>query len=220
MSTHPVATTQHRQPLPSSSARRMTGAAGAATLVTFVAAVLVAPKQDLTTRAQLEAFLADNGRWQALTWLLMLATGLAWLLFVAGIRRLMPDGPGRDLFTIAAIAGQAATWAGASLNTAAAPADAHGLSLPVYQAFGEAGHLAVAAGTAATGLALLGLARATVRADLWSPTVSRATTVAGVLLILTAVIGPLSIPVYVLWLITISVLLVRPRHEDPKPATR
>jgi hypothetical protein len=208
MSTHPLTTTQDAPPEPAPPSRRATGAAGLATLVTYAAAVLVAPKQDLTTRAQLHAFLEDNGRWQAVAWLLMVLTGLAWLVLVVGLRRLLPGSPDRDLFTAAAVAGQAATWAGASLNTAAAPPAAHSLSLPVYQAFGEAGHLAVATGTAATGLALLGLARAAATSGLWSSAVSRGTTTAGVLLIVAAVVGPVSVPVYALWLLIISILLL------------
>jgi hypothetical protein len=208
MSTQPLTTTQHAAPKPAPPSRRATGGAGLATLVTYAAAVLVAPKQDLTSRAQLHAFLEDNGRWQAVAWLLMVVSGLAWLVFVVGLRRLLPAGPGRDLFTAAAVAGQAATWAGASLNTAAAPPDARGLSLPVYAAFGEAGHLAVATGTAATGLALLGLARAAATSGLWSSAVSRGTTTAGILLVVAAVVGPVSVPVYALWLLILSILLL------------
>ena len=176
--------------------------------MTYAGAVLLAPKHDLNSDAQLHAFLEDTGRWQAVAWLLMVVTGLAWLVFVVGLRHLLPGSPGRDLFTAAAIAGQAATWAGASLNTAAAPPPARGLSLPVYVAFGEAGHLAVATGTAATGLALLGLARAAATCGLWPTTVNRGTTIAGVVLLVAAVIGPVSIPVYALWLLTISILLL------------
>jgi hypothetical protein len=218
MSTHPLTTTQDTPPVTASRSGRAAGAAGLATLATYAAAVLIAPKQDLTNRAQLQAFLEDNGRWQALAWLLMLVTGLCWLLFVVGLRRLLPGSPGRDLFAAAAIVGQAATWVGASLNTAAAPPDARDIPLPVYQAFGEAGHLAIAAGTAATGLALLGLARATGKSRLWSTSISRGTTLAGALLILTAVIGPVSIPVYTLWLLTISILLLRGNHTNPNTA--
>jgi hypothetical protein len=90
--------------------------------------------------------------------------------------------------------------------------------LPVYQAFGEAGHLAIATGTATTGLALLGLASATGHSRFWSTSISRGTTAAGVLLILTAVVGPVSIPVYALWLLTISVLLLRWNGTKPNAA--
>lgn len=75
-------------------------------------------------------------------------------------------------------------------------------------AFGEAGHLAAAAGTAAAGLALLGLSRAAA-VGLWSTPVARGTGAAGVLLIAAAVIGPVSIAAYALWLLIISVLLLR-----------
>lgn len=218
MRTHLFTTTQDTRPEEASPSGRAVGAAGLATLATYAAAVLLAPKQDLTTRAQLHTFLEDNGRWQALVWLLMLVTGLCWLLFVVGLRRLLPGSPGRDLFAAAAIVGQAATWAGASLNTAAAPPDARGISLPVYQAFGEAGHLAIAAGTAATGLALLGLARATGNSRLWSGSISRGTTLASVLLMLTAVIGPVSTSVYALWLLTISILMLRWNGTNPNTA--
>jgi hypothetical protein len=218
MSTHPFTTTQDTPRETATPSGRAAGAAGLATLATYAAAVLLAPKQDLTTRAQLQAFLEENGRWQALAWLLMLMTGLSWLVFVLGLRQLLPGSHGRDLFTAAAVVGQAATWAGASLNTAAAPPDAGGISLPVYQAFGEAGHLAIAAGTAATGLALLGLARATGNSRHWSASTRHGTTFAGVLLMLTAVIGPVSIPVYALWLLTISILLLRWHGTNPNAA--
>ena len=215
MSTQPLTSTPEAALDTERSPRRVAGAAGLVTLVTFAAAVIVRPNRDLTTQAQLETFLEDNGRWQAVAWLLMLLTGLAWLVFVVGLRRVLPASHGRDLFVAAALAGQAATWAGASLNTAAAPADAHGLSLPVYEAFGEAGHLAVATGTAATGLALVGLARAAMNTGLWPTIISRATTIAGVLLIVAAVIGPVSVPVYALWLLIISVLLLRSNASNP-----
>ena len=163
----------------------------------------------MTTSTQLHAYLEDNGSRQALAWVLTLASGLAWLLFVVGLRRLLPDSHGRDLFTVAALAGQGATWAGTSLSTAAAPPAARAVSLPVYEAFGEAGHLAVAAGTAATGLAFVGLARAVAQTRLWSKTGVRITAVAGALLVIAAVVGPVSVPVYVLWLLGCSILLVR-----------
>ena len=43
-------------------------------------------------------------------------------------------------------------------------------------------------------------------------------TLAGVLLMLTAVIGPVSIPVYTLWLLTISILLLRWNGTNPNAA--
>ena len=216
MLTRPLTTTPTIVPETGRPSRRAAGAAGLATLFSYAAAVLVAPKQDLTTRGQLHNFLEHNGRWQAVAWLLMLLSGLTWLLFVIGLRRLLPASYGRDLFTAAALAGQAATWTGASLNTAAAPADTHGLSLPAYQALGEAGHLAIAAGTAATGLALLGLARAGRNSGLWSAAISRGTTITAILLIVAAVIGPVSIPAYALWLLIISILLLasNPTNAD------
>lgn len=188
---------------------RATGAAGLVTVAGLVAAVLLAPHQDVTTSAQLHAFLEDRGWLQALDWLLMLACGLAWLVFVVGLRRLLPDGHGRDLFTMAVVAGQAATWAGASLNTAAAAPESHNVSLAVYMAFGEAGHLALAAGTAATGLALVALSRAAAKARVLPTAMTRATAVVGLVLIVAAVIGPISIPTYALWLLAVSVLLLR-----------
>jgi hypothetical protein len=210
MTTQPLSSTSpdtYSAPAPPS--RRATGAAGLVALAAFIAAILVAPKQDLTTGEQLRGFLADNGWRQAVAWLLTLAYGLTWLLFVVGLRRLLPDAHGRDLFTAAALAGVATTWAGTSLNTATAPHNAHGVTLPVYEAFGEAGHLAVAAGTAATGLAMIGLARAAVAGGLWSTTTTRLTAIAGAVLIATAVVGPISIPVFVLWLLAVSILLLR-----------
>ena len=208
MPTHMLINPQNTVPEAVSPSGRATGIAGLATFVTYAAAVLLTPKQDLDTSAQLQAFLEQNGRWQLLAWLLMLVSGLCWLLFVLGLRRLLPGSAGSDLFTAAAIVGQAATWVGASLNTAGAPPGARGIPLPVYQAFGEAGHLAIAAGTAATGLALLGLAAASTRSRLWSTWIGRVTALAGTVLILTAVIGPVSIPVYSLWLLIISILML------------
>ncbi len=220
MSASSFVTTHDAPPHPVSPTRRTTGVAGLVTLATFAATVLVAPKQDLSSSAQLHAFLDENGRWQAVAWLLSVAGGLTWLVFVVGLRHLLPGGASRDVFTAAAVAGQAATWVGASLVTAAAPSAAHNLSLPVYVAFGEAGHLAAAAGTAATGLALLGLSRAA-PIGLWSTTVSRGTAIAGVVLIAAAIIGPVSIPAYALWLLIISVLLLRHRgHTSSSAATR
>ena len=221
MSTQPFATTHDAPRQRISPTRRTIGVAGLVTLTTFAAAVLVAPKQDLSSSAQLLVFLDDNGRWQALAWLLSVASGLGWLVFVVGLRHLLPDGVSRDVFTGAAVAGQAATWVGASLDTAAAPSAAHNLSLPVYVAFGEAGHLAAAAGTAATGLALLALSRAAADGGLLSTTVARGTAVAGIVLVAAAVIGPVSIPAYALWLLIISVLLLRrPGRTSLSPLPR
>jgi hypothetical protein len=209
MTTHPLTSTHPADTTPPPPSRRATGTIGLLSLALFIAAVLVAPKQDVTTPTQLHAFLKENGVLQAVAWLLTVLWGLTWLLFVVGLRRLLPESQGRDLFTAAAVAGQAATWAGVSLNTATAPSGAHGVTLPVYEAFGEAGHLAMAAGTAATGLALIGLARAAADAGFWSTTTTRVTVVAGTVLIVTAVIGPISIPVYVIWLLATSILLLR-----------
>jgi hypothetical protein len=209
MTTHPLTSTRPTDTIPAPPSARATGNIGLLTLLVFIAAILVAPKQDVTTPTQLHVFLKGNGVLLAVAWVLTLVWGLTWLLFVVGLRRLLPESHGRDLFTAAAVAGQAATWAGVSLNTATAPSGAHGVTLPVYEAFGEAGHLAMAAGTAATGLALIGLARAAAAAGYWSATTTRATAVAGSVLIVTAVIGPISIPIYVMWLLGTSILLLR-----------
>ncbi len=142
--------------------RRRWAAAGAAfgALVLLVAAVLVAAPEDVHTQAALRGYLDRAEGRMLLAWILSVLAGLAWLCLAVALRRLLPRGGGRDLFVAAVIAGQAAAWAGVSLGTAAAAPDAHQIPLSVFNALGEAAHLAGAAATAAMGLALLGLATA------------------------------------------------------------
>jgi hypothetical protein len=191
-------------------AGRLTGAAGLLALTTLVLGVVIGTRPDIADQSALRAFLETDGTRLFLAWLVVTVAGLAWLCFVVGMRGLLPAGSGRDMFTLAAVAGQAATWIGAALETAGAPQDAHDLPLSVYTAFGEAGHLAGAAGIAATGLALTGLAFAMrLRPTSWPRSFPGLTTVAGVLLVLTAPAGPVNLPVLVLWLGAVSVIALR-----------
>jgi predicted small integral membrane protein len=189
---------------------RPTGAAGLLALATLVAGVVVGARPDIASQSALSAFLETDGTRLFVAWLTINVSGLAWVCFVVGIRALLPVGLGRDLFTFAAVTGQAATWIGWALETATAPQGAHDVPLPVYTAFGEAGHLAGATGMAATGLALMGMASALrSRSVGWPRWVPGATTAAGVLLVLGAVVGPASLPVLLAWTVTMSFLLMR-----------
>lgn len=193
---------------------RRTGAAGLVAVFTLVFATVLGTRTDVLSRPALHSFLENSGSRLFIAWLFMVVSGLAWLGFVVGLRSILPAGPSADLFGVGAVLAQALTWCGASLNTAAAAPDARGLSLPVFNALGEAAHLTTAAGVAATGLALLGLA-ASGATVLWSTTFAKATGTAGVLLILTAVIGPLSLPVLVLWTTTAAILVLRAGTAAP-----
>jgi hypothetical protein len=82
--------------------------------------------------------------------------------------------------------------------------------LPVYTALGQAGHLAGAAGVAATGLALTGLAfTMPLRRTAWARSLARITMGAGILLMRTAPVGPVSLPVLALWTAATSVTAFR-----------
>lgn len=192
--------------------RRRWAAAGAAfgALVLLVAAVLVAAPEDVHTQAALRGYLDRAEGRMLLAWILSVLAGLAWLCLAVALRRLLPRGGGRDLFVAAVIAGQAAAWAGVSLGTAAAAPDAHQIPLSVFNALGEAAHLAGAAATAAMGLALLGLATAVRSAPAPLPRwFGWLTAGAGVVLIPAAVVGPVSLPVTWFWLLTLGTLLLR-----------
>jgi hypothetical protein len=190
--------------------RRAAAAAAFGALALLVAAVLVAAPEDVRIQAALQGYLDRAEGRMLLAWILGVLAGLAWLCLVVALRRMLPRGGGRDLFMAAAIAGQAAAWAGVSLGTAAAVPDAHQIPLPVFTAFGEAAHLAGAAATAAMGLALLGLAAAIRSGAAPLPQwFGWLTAGAGVLLIPAAVVGPLSLPVTWLWLLTLGTLLLR-----------
>jgi hypothetical protein len=199
--------------------RRATGAAALTVLVTLVAAQLVGARTDVGSQASLQVFLDHHGARLFVAWVLTVLGGLAWLGLITGMRRLLPGGGARDLFVAAGVAGQAIGWAGASLGTAAAAPDARDIPLSVYNAFGEAAHLASAAGIAATGLALIGLGAAASGAlPVALPRfVARLTTAAGVLLILTGPIGPISLPVNVFWLLTLSIVLLRRPTDTAAP---
>lgn len=191
--------------------RRVMGAAALMVLVMLVTAQLVGARTDVRSQASLQASLDDNAVRMFIAWVLTVLGGLAWLGLITGMRRMLPGCGARDLFLAAGVAGQAMGWAGASLSTAAAAPDARDIPLSVYHAIGEAAHLASAAGVAATGLALIafGAAASGALPTVLPRLVTRLTTAAGVLLILTGPIGPISLPVTAFWLLTISVVLLR-----------
>lgn len=202
------ASEQPRPPAP--KAGRMTGAAGLLALTTLVLGVVLGARPDMADQSALAAFLETNGNRLFLAWLLTTVSGLAWICFIVGIRAHVPNGAGRDVFTLAAVAGQAATWIGAALETATAPEGARDVPLSVYTALGEAGHLAEAAGIAATGLGLIGLASAMrMRPAGWPHSLAGLSTAVGILLMLTAPIGPVSLPVLALWTAVASVTAFR-----------
>ena len=209
--THTAPIRESQEPKPSAPrTRRLTGAAGLLALTTLVLGVVLGARPDIADQSGLAAFLQTHGTRLFLAWLLTTISGLSWLCFVVGIRGYLPVGGGRDVFTLAAVAAQAATWMGSALDTATAPSAAHDVPLSVYTAFGEAGHLAGAAGIAATGLALTGLAFAMrLRGAPWPRSLARLTLGAGILLVVTAPIGPASLPVLALWTITASVTAFR-----------
>jgi hypothetical protein len=189
--------------------RRVAAAAAFGALVLLIAAVLVAVPEDVHTQAALQEYTDRAGGRMLLGWMLGVLSGLAWLCLVVGLRRMLPSGGGRDLFVVAAVAGQAMAWAGASLGVAAAAADARQIPLSVFNVLGDAAHLAGTAAAAATGLALLGLAAAvrSVPADLprWFGWL---TVGLGVVLLVVGTIG-VSAPVTSLWLLTVGTLLLR-----------
>ena len=209
--THAAPSRESDHPMPPTPGTgRLTGAAGVLALTTLVLGLLLSAKPDITDQSELSSFLETNGNRLFLAWLVTTVSGLAWLCFVVGIRGLAPAGGGRDVFTLAAVAAQAATWMGSALDTATAPSVAHDVPLSVYTAFGEAGHLAGAAGIAATGLALVGLAFAMrLRRTAWPRSLARFTMGAGILLMLTAPVGPISLPVLALWTAAASVTAFR-----------
>lgn len=192
---------------------RLTGIFGLLTAATFTATVVVAAKPDLTTSTALHAFLEDSGPRLFVAWVLALVSGLAWVGFVVGLRTLLAPGAARDLFTFAALIGQAAHWVAASLDAAAAPSGAHDISITVYDAIGEAAHLTGAAGLSVTGLALVGLAAAAATtARPWPRAFTRLTAVTGVFVVLTSVVGPLSLPAFAVWTVVAGILLLRDAH--------
>ncbi|GAB3307813.1 hypothetical protein GCM10027451_16190 [Geodermatophilus aquaeductus] len=202
------------------SGRRIPAGAALVTLGTSLGALVVARIEDVTTQAELADYLERAGGRLLVAWFLFVLSGLAWLVFAVGVRRLLPAGGARDLFLAAVVAGQAASWAGASLATAAAPAEAHDMPLSVYNAFGEAAHLAQAAGTAAVGVALVAAATATRRSAapaLLPGWLGLVTLVVGVILVPASVIGPVALPLTWVWLIVVAVLLIRRSRQDDRP---
>jgi hypothetical protein len=201
---------------------RLAGLAGIVAVVTWIAGTLLATRPDLTTQSALRSFLDDSGSRLFISWLVMSAFAIAWLVFVVGVKAVVKAGPGGDLFTAAAVLGVGLMWTGASVETAAAAPGAHTLPLSVYNALGEAAHLTTAAGIAATGLALVALARTTpTRA--WPKAFTRGSLLAGIVLLLTGVIGPLALPVLALLMTTATVLSLRRARsgvtaiEPPEP---
>jgi len=186
---------------------RRAGTAGIIAVATLVAGVLLDTRTDVHTQGALHTFLDDSGPRLFIAWVFLLVSGLAWLGVVVGLRTLLPKGGATDLFVIGAALGQALLWCGASTDTAAAAPNAHALPLAAFNALTEAAHLTTAAGIAVTGLALVGLGRARAT-SLWPRAFARGTGAVGVILVLGAVIGPLSLPVLVLWMLTASILLL------------
>lgn len=206
---HPAPDPREASPTPPRrSSYRRAGGAGIVSVVAWIGGTLLAAKPDLTTQNGLRSFLDDNGPRLFVSWLVMSAFAIAWLVFALGVRAVITAGSAGDLFTAAAVLGQALVWTGASLDTAAAAPDAHSLSLSVYYALGEAAHLTTAAGITATGLAFVALARTTAT-PAWPKAFTRGTLLAGIVLLLTGVIGPLNLPVLAIWMTTASVLLLR-----------
>jgi hypothetical protein len=202
----------HRDPF-----RRMASASAFASLAALATAVIVGARPDVHSQAALRAFLTGHGPQLFFGWVFAVLAGFAWLILTVLLRRVLAASLGRDLFVAAMVAGQALTITGASLAAAAAPPDARDIPLSVYNAFIEAGHLAGAAGTAATGLALLALAAAVAAGA--TPLLSRwwtvATRVAGIVLIVAAVAGPVTLPVTAAWLLITGIVLAR----SAKPAS-
>jgi hypothetical protein len=197
--------------------RRKAAAAAFAALAALTAAVMVAARQDMHSQAALHAFLTSHGPQLFFAWVFVVLAGFAWLILTVLLRRVLAAGVGRDLFVAAMVAGQGLTLTGASLAAAAAPPEARDIPLPVYNAFVEAGHLAGAAGSAATGLAFLALAAAVASAA--TPLLSRwwtvATRVAGGVLIVAAVAGPVRLPVTAAWLLVTGIVLTRSAKPVP-----
>lgn len=198
--------------------RHATAVAGLLSVGSLAAAVLVANPQDVGSQVALQSYLQRDSDHLAIAWLIGAVGGLAWLGFVVGLRRLLSAGVGRDLFVVAAVAAQAMAWTGASLGTASAPPEARDVPLAVFDAFREAGHLAGAAGTAAVGLSLLGLAMAASRTTGRSPLFVRVTSAVGVVLVLAAVIGPVTVPVLLFWELGTCIMLLRTRNRTPAGA--
>jgi hypothetical protein len=194
--------------------RQLTGAAALVTLGLMILGVALAGRPNLATPTDLHDFLADNGPRLFVGWAVTTVSGAAWLVFVAGMRTLLPRSLERDLFTYTALAGQVCAWVGAALATAAVPEGARELSLPTFLAIDEAAHLTSATGLGLTGLALICVAAsgtAGVAVPRWFV---RVTWVAGVLIALGAVIGPVSIPVLALWMLTAGLVLARWRRRS------
>jgi hypothetical protein len=202
------------------SNKRIPAGAALIALGTSLGALVVARIEDVTTQAELGDYLERAGGRLFFAWILFVLSGLAWLVFVVEVRRLLPSGGARDLFVAAAVAGQAASWVGASLATAAAPSEAHDIPLSVYNAFGEAAHLAQAGGTAALGVSLVAAATAARRSAapaLLPRWFRRVTLMVGVILVPVSVIGPVALPLTWLWLIVVAVLLIRRSRQDDRP---
>ena len=184
-------------------------------MVTLIAGTLLSSKPEMATRTDLHRFLEDSGSRLFVAWLITSLSALAWVVFVVGLRSILSTGPGMELFAVAAVLGQGLIWTGASLDISSAAPDARDVPFVVYNAISEAAHLTTSAGFAATGLALIGLSASTA-ANCWSRRFSRMTMVAGIILIIACVVGPIIFPVLVLWLAAISALLLR-AHLPAEP---
>jgi hypothetical protein len=195
-------------PVVEARSRRTAGAIAFLVAAATAAAPLVYAPGDVVSDGALRAYLVGESSRMFLAWVLITVAGLAWLVFVVVVHRMLPPVASAALFLVAAVAGQAASWTGVSLSTAPAAPGAETMSLPVYTAFAEAGHLAAAAGTAGLGLALIALAVAMRSEDVMPRAVVRFTATCGVILVPGAVVGPVGIPLELLWLVVAGSALV------------
>jgi hypothetical protein len=201
--------------------RQVTAAAAFVALGAVVAGPLVAMREDPQTQHALQAYLDRMEVRLFLAWVLAGVAAIAWVCLALGLRRMLPPSVGRDFFLALIPAAQVALWVGSSLDAATTRPVARDVPLPVHYAFTDAGHSAVVAGTAFSGLALLGLASALKATPVvGSRWFRRLTAVAGVLL-LPAGAGPVSWGVTILWLLLTGAVLLRPRSVPGTiPASR
>jgi hypothetical protein len=201
--------------------RQLTALAAFTALGAVVAAPFVAFPENPQSQEALTDYLGHAEVRLFIAWLLSLLAAVAWLCLAVGWRRMLPASGGRDLWVVGLTAGQAVGCAGAALDVAAVPTEARDVSLPVYNAFANAGHSAGVAASVFAGLALIGLARA-VRAARMPRWFSRCTLVAGIAL-LPAGLGPVSWGLTVVWLGVAGAVLLRspsrPTREVPESPT-
>jgi hypothetical protein len=220
-SSHPAA---RRPPAPAARAlpaeRRLAGTACFVCVALLVSGTLLAARPDIASTYDVHHYLDGHGPRLLAAWAAMTLAGMAWLLFVAAERTLMPSGPRRDLFTLAATGGQICVLIGAALATAPAPDGARELSLSTYLALDEASHLSSATGLTLIGLALLSLASIGAKGvgtPRWFVWMTRAV---GAVLVVASVAGPVSTPLLTLWILATAIVLVRrPPVAEAPPTT-